>query len=61
MKKQIKNLTKEEVEKICYSRYICNDCPLDIPSSPRKYCMKNIIDMYKEALEKEIEVEEEQK
>lgn len=58
--KKIKDLTKEEVEKICDSHYICDGCPLDISSSAssNRNCVKNIIDMYKEALEKEVEVEE---
>lgn len=55
-KKKIKDLTVEETEKICDKHYVCNECPLDTPSY--KPCMKNIIQSYKEDLDKEVEVEE---
>lgn len=57
MKKQIKNLTKEEAEKICNKSGGCDKCPLNFPSC--SYCAKNIILFNKEDLKKEIEVEEE--
>lgn len=55
VKKEIKDLTVEETEKICDKHYVCNECPLDTPSY--KPCMKNIIQSYKEDLDKEVEVE----
>lgn len=63
VKKKIKDLTKEEAEKICNKHYVCNECPLDIyfSVSSKRYCIKNIIQSYKEDLEREIEVEDSDK
>lgn len=56
MKKKIKDLTVEEVEKICDKQTDCDNCPLDIPSC--RICMKDITIYNIGFLEKEIEVEE---
>lgn len=57
-KKKIKDMTIEELEKICDQHRVCNNCPLDTPNAYYKHCMKNIITDNKEYLEKEIEVED---
>lgn len=54
IKKKIKDLTKEEAQKICDKHSVCIKCPLDINSS--KKCMNTIIQNYKKLFEKEIEV-----
>ena len=46
-KKKIKDLTKEEMRKICKSVKYCDICPLSI-------CSKNV----KKSLNKEVEVDE---
>ena len=51
MKKKIKDLTIEELYKIC-SKYSCKDCPLDIP---QLWCKYNDLDKYGD---EEIEVED---
>ena len=52
--KQIKNLTKEEIEKICDEQLLCADCPLMLSREVR-LCLND--KGIKENLEKEIEVE----
>lgn len=53
MKKKLKDLTDEEMEKICNNNYkkykTCYDCPLQMEDGP---CFKNL------DLDQEIEVEE---
>ena len=38
-KKQIKNLTEEEFDKICHDNHRCADCPLRLENG---YCFKNV-------------------
>jgi hypothetical protein len=51
MKKKIKNLTVQELWKICFKRMNCENCPLD------KFCVVTWFGDEEEA-EKEVEVEE---
>lgn len=51
--KKVKDLTVEEIRKICSSN-ACNSCPLDSSG----VCRRPIATMYEEILEKEIEVSE---
>lgn len=53
MKKKIKDLTLNEINRICSSRDDCDHCPLYLNLY---VCMHNLI--YEEKLEDKIEVEE---
>ena len=54
--KKIKDLTEEEIEKICEEQVLCADCPLML-SNKHRICL-NDDKMIKATLEKEIGVEE---
>lgn len=60
MKKKIKDLTLEEVNKICYKNSICSGCPLmKADKSALCFCYKDIVtDLTKFNLESEVEVNE---
>lgn len=56
MVKKVKDLTLEEIEKICEEQILCADCPLML-SNKHRICL-NDDNMIKATLEKELEVEE---
>mgnify|MGYP003294747231 CR=1 FL=1 len=56
--KKIKDLTSEEMFKICTSRFLCQGCPLNIGKAldtEERVCARQIIEFH--TLEKPIEIE----
>lgn len=55
MKKKIKDLTLEEIKKIC-NKYSCNECPLNIPHSCHCYGLA-LVQGFRWTIKEEREVE----
>lgn len=62
MAKLIKELTEDEIDKICWNQEYCSDCPLFLgyDSDRQEICLRYNYDAFEKALEitnKEVEID----